>query len=256
MIAARQVVHPRLRYGAVQFSPVSRLISRGSRAASASTVSSQPTPKRRPWLRRFVYFGIFAWLGAQVGILKFSTKAHLEPVLERATVSYAVRRLRHVAGYLETEAYGNFTEEDKEERLTSGLLGGSGKLAFQKILWHYHKMQAFDFVVFGRQVEGWPLVIHGGALATVLDEHLARVAIQNLPARTAVTANLNINYKKPAISGKHYVIEAVIDQERSTDQKAYVEGIVRDSHGEVYAEATGLFVVPRGYQLRKLEGSF
>ena len=105
-------------------------------------------------------------------------------------------------------------------------------------------------------MEGWPFVVHGGALATVLDEHLARVAIQHFPERTAVTANLDINYLRAATSNGIYVFSAKLDEERSTDRKAYVTGSVRDKDGNVCTVAKGLFVVPRGYKLRKLEGAF
>jgi acyl-coenzyme A thioesterase PaaI-like protein len=107
-------------------------------------------------------------------------------------------------------------------------------------------------VYLGNGTEGWPFVVHGGTLATVLDEHLARVAIQNLPERTAVTANLDVTYRQPAFSSQFYAFHATLDLERSTDRKAYVKGEVRNVVGDLYAEATGLFVVPRGYKLRKL----
>ncbi|RDW72621.1 uncharacterized protein DSM5745_07793 [Aspergillus mulundensis] len=118
MIAARQVVRPRMRFGIAQCSPVSRLIPLASR--TVSTVSYQPTPKRRPWLRRLIYFGVFSWLGAQAvkyGIFHMDEEqqiAQLEVVQD--------------PGFVESEVYGNFTEEELEQRLTSGLLSGSGKL--------------------------------------------------------------------------------------------------------------------------------
>jgi acyl-coenzyme A thioesterase PaaI-like protein len=98
--------------------------------------------------------------------------------------------------------------------------------------------------------------VHGGALATILDEHLARVAIQNLPERTAVTANLDVNYRKLSPSDQFYAVHATLDQERSTDRKAYVNGVVRDMDGNLLVESSGLFVVPRGYKLRRLGDAY
>lgn len=108
----------------------------------------------------------------------------------------------------------------------------------------------------GEGAEGFFGVTHGGALATILDEHLARVAIQHLPERTAVTANLDVNYRKASISGQFYVVEATLDQQRSTDRKAYVTGKVCDVEQNICVDASGLFMVPRGYKLRKLGDTY
>lgn len=42
-----------------------------------------------------------------------------------------VRRLRADADYVEAHVYGNYSDEDKEQRLTSGPFRGSGRLAIQ-----------------------------------------------------------------------------------------------------------------------------
>lgn len=89
-----------------------------------------------------------------------------------------------------------------------------------------------------------------------MDECLGRVALRSLPARTGVTANLNINYRAPVRSGDLYTVYATLDQERSTDRKAYVKGQILDDNGKLYVEATGLFVVPKNLTLRKIGDNF
>jgi acyl-coenzyme A thioesterase PaaI-like protein len=44
-----------------------------------------------------------------------------------------------------------------------------------------------NIVWFGHGVNGWPRVVHGGALATVLDETMGRVALSYFPAQTGKT---------------------------------------------------------------------
>ncbi|KAL4997026.1 HotDog domain-containing protein [Aspergillus recurvatus] len=266
MIGARQVVHPRLHHAATHFRPVSRLLPCLSR--NASTLGYQPAPKRRAWLRRFIYAGIFGGLGLGYG---YHLCQYLDPPLvpgspmdETATKRYndsvdklpLMKELRENPDYVETKVYGNFSEEDKARRLTSGPLSGASRLAFQRVFWNHKEKAAYNFVYIGHGMEGWPFVVHGGALATILDEHLARVAIQHLPERTAVTANLDINYLRAATSNGIYIFSAKLDEERSSERKAYVIGSVRDKDGNVCTVAKGLFVVPRGYKLRKLEGAF
>ncbi|KAL4740721.1 HotDog domain-containing protein [Aspergillus similis] len=266
MFGARQVVHPRLRHAAAPRRPVSQSLPCISR--NVSNVGYQPAPKRRPWLRRFIYAGIFGGIGLGYGrhLCQYLDPPLMpgSPMDETLTKWYndavdklpLMKELRENPDYIETKVYGNFSEEDKAQRLTSGPLSGASRLAFQRVFWNHKDKTAHNFVYIGHGMEGWPFVVHGGALATVLDEHLARVAIQHLPERTAVTANLDINYLRAATSNGIYIFSAKLDEERSTDRKAYVIGSVRDKDGNVCTVAKGLFVVPRGYKLRKLEGAF
>lgn len=105
-------------------------------------------------------------------------------------------------------------------------------------------------------MEGWPLTVHGGALATLFDESLARVAIRSMPAQTGVTAHLNINYHAPMTGGKFYMIRTQLDKERSTDRKAHVIGDIRDLSGTLYCTSDALFVVPKNLPLRRLVERF
>ncbi|KAL4883859.1 HotDog domain-containing protein [Aspergillus karnatakaensis] len=259
MFALRQIPF-RLRHAAAHVRPFSQSI----RGRSPWNPFSQ-TPRINLWLRRLLYFGSAYYVGLKVGRISELIYLTAPPVLgsteEDLTVQKIhqwfdhnplVKQLRGNPDWSEVYVYGNYSEEDKEQRLTSGPLGRSSGVALQKVFWNNQEKKAINIVFFGNGTEGWPFVIHGGALATVLDEHLARVAIQNLPERTAVTANLDVTYRKPAFICGFYAIHATLDQERSTDRKAYVKGEVRNYKGDVVTEATGLFVVPRGYKLRKL----
>lgn len=111
-------------------------------------------------------------------------------------------------------------------------------------------------VYLGRGLEGWPTVVHGGALGTVIDENLGRVAIRHFPERTGVTANLNLNYRAPVFSDRFYSLHTSLDQERSTDRKAYATCEVRNMSGQLCVEASGLFVVPKKLKLAKVGEHF
>lgn len=108
----------------------------------------------------------------------------------------------------------------------------------------------------GSGTEGWPRVVHGGALGILLDESMGRVALRFFPARTGVTANLNINYRQLSKSGSFFTVTATCDVTRSTDRKAIVNGEIRDESGNLCVEATALFVVPKNLQLKKLGDGF
>ncbi|KAJ5600598.1 hypothetical protein N7450_001665 [Penicillium hetheringtonii] len=167
-----------------------------------------------------------------------------------------VHRLRENPDYIESGVYEYFSDEQKSHRLTSGPLAGSRGLGLQKVFWNDREMKVVSVVAFGTGIEGWPTMVHGGALGTVIDENLGRVAIRRFPARTGVTANLNINYRAPVYSGNFYSLHTTLDQERSTDHKAYAKCQLRDMTGRVCVEATGIFVVPKKLQLRTIGETF
>lgn len=108
-------------------------------------------------------------------------------------------------------------------------------------------------VFFGPGLEGWPSFVHGGAISTVLDERLGRVALRVFPEQTGVTANLNIDYRAPVISSNFYTVHAKYNNEKSTERKAFIEGTIRDFAGNICTEASGLFVVPKTLKLQRLK---
>lgn len=103
----------------------------------------------------------------------------------------------------------------------------------------------------GEDMCGHPGIVHGGFLATVLDEGLARCCFGALPNKIGMTANLNINYRAPAMAGKYVVFRGATTKVEG--RKAWVEGrletLVDEAKGgerpTVLVEATALFIEPR-----------
>lgn len=63
-------------------------------------------------------------------------------------------------------------------------MGGSAGIALQRVFWLEDDKKAVSLLWFGRGMAGWPGVVHGGALATVMDESLGRVALRLFPSKT------------------------------------------------------------------------
>ncbi|EZF70123.1 hypothetical protein H105_07523 [Trichophyton soudanense CBS 452.61] len=167
-----------------------------------------------------------------------------------------VKRLREDPDYTEWEPYGNFTEEEKKARLTSGCLRGSRGLSCQHVFYNSKENILKSVLYLGNGLDGWPTVVHGGIIATILDENMGRLAIENLPERTGVTANLNISYKARLGRDQYIIIEAKYDRLLSSERKAVVEAVIKDHKGKVYSEAKALFVYPKTLKLRTLGEKF
>lgn len=100
----------------------------------------------------------------------------------------------------------------------------------------------------GSDVCGHPGIVHGGLLATLLDEGLARCCFPALPNKAAVTANLNIDYRRPAMAESYFVLRA--ETVKVEGRKAWVEGRIETLPEEgkepvVLVEAKALFIEPK-----------
>lgn len=83
--------------------------------------------------------------------------------------------------------------------------------------------------------QGWKDVVHGGILATVLDEAMTRLAWQRFGG--AVTAEMTVRYLRPARVGDTFTVRGEVADVSGRLIPAKAE--IRDSAGNVVAEATG-----------------
>jgi acyl-coenzyme A thioesterase PaaI-like protein len=95
---------------------------------------------------------------------------------------------------------------------------------------------------------GHPGIVHGGLLATLLDEGLARCCFPALPNKVGVTASLKIDYKRPCLAGQYVVLKA--ETIKVDGRKAWVKGRLETlpedgSEGVILVEAEALFIEPR-----------
>jgi uncharacterized protein (TIGR00369 family) len=91
----------------------------------------------------------------------------------------------------------------------------------------------------GAEYQGAPGFIHGGVIATVLDEVMSKVS-RFFDVR-AVTAELTIEYLKPVRVGQELTVEGF--NTRREGRQLYHEGEIRDGSGTLLARGRGRFVV-------------
>ncbi|MGB7439078.1 MAG: PaaI family thioesterase [Candidatus Acidiferrum sp.] len=80
---------------------------------------------------------------------------------------------------------------------------------------------------------------HGGIIAVVLDEAMGKLS--RLTDESAVTAEMNIEYKKPVPVDKPIVVEGWQDEEQGRNRFRAAE--IRDAQGNLLARGKGRFVV-------------
>ena len=91
----------------------------------------------------------------------------------------------------------------------------------------------------GSEFQGGAGFIHGGIIATVLDEVMSKVS--GLNGVRAVTADLHVEYLKPIRVDEELQVEGFAT--RREGRQLYHEGEIRNSAGVLLARGEGRFVV-------------
>ena len=98
----------------------------------------------------------------------------------------------------------------------------------------------------GAEYQGGPGFIHGGIIATVLDEAMGKVC--RFREVRAVTAELIVEYLKPVSVDAPLLIEAY--EVEKTGRNLHFVGEIRNQAGDLLARGRGRFVVIEPRELR------
>ncbi len=90
-------------------------------------------------------------------------------------------------------------------------------------------------VVIPSHFEGYPGIVHGGIVASMLDEIAGRAVLVGEHEHFRLTAKLEIRYRKPVPSGERLRLQAVVERRRGRLAFAHAELNLPD--GTLAAEA-------------------
>ena len=142
----------------------------------------------------------------------------------------------------------------RPHNLTGGTLLGTDKLEVPPLSFSEHTAalpSLHQIFYLGPALCGHPGIVHGGLLATLLDEGLARACFPALPNKVGVTASLKIDYRVPCPANSYVVLKA--QTTKVEGRKAWVKGWIEllgegDGEGVKLVEAEALFIEPKGAQ--------
>ncbi len=86
--------------------------------------------------------------------------------------------------------------------------------------------------------EGHPGYLHGGIIATLLDEAMSKAV--RVQGRPSMTRTMEVQFLRPVPSGALLRVEGRVV--RSERRKHWAEAVVVDAGGTVLAESKGLFI--------------
>ena len=169
---------------------------------------------------------------------------------EHIKSSALARSLRANPDFIESRPQLKIPTQVRQHSLTAGTLSGPGMIVVPPYYFNEKGGKSMVQIFYvGSDVCGHPGIVHGGFLATMLDEGLARCAFPAMPNKVGVTANLNINYLKPTMAGQFLVLRARTTKVEG--RKAWAEGWIESleaAEGEEpvkLVEASALFVEPK-----------
>jgi len=246
-------------------------------APPANQPLTPPLFKKSSYLRRFLGFSAIAIFSFMIGTLSqpFIFKMH-SMITELPSDQESINLYtppdeisREIDEFIKTHplaeslrANPRFTEsrphlkippEMRAHSLTAGTLSGANKIVVPPYIWSERGGKSLVSMFYlGSDVSGHPGLVHGGLLATMLDEGLARCCFPALPNQIGVTANLNVDYRRPAPAGAFVVLRA--ETIKVEGRKAWVQGRIETLPEEgveptVLVEAKALFVEPKNAAL-------
>ena len=165
--------------------------------------------------------------------------------------------LRADPAWIESRPHLRYSEVHKRHSLTAGTLLVPGCFAVPPVVF-CSDQELVSIAYVGTDMCGHVGIVHGGLLATMLDEGLARCAFNSLPNHVGVTANLNINYRKPAPAGSYLTLRA--ETTKVEGRKVWVKGRIEllgqdENPGQTLVEAEGLYVEPKYVKVNLKEQS-
>jgi acyl-coenzyme A thioesterase PaaI-like protein len=132
-----------------------------------------------------------------------------------------------------------------EHHLLHSALAGEDKLEAYALEVSTDKTALRARVRFGNKACGHPRIVHGGALASILDDALGTLFLAS--GRNGFTANLSVDYRKPLPAGTDVFVQATIDRvetSKSGSHKVFLSGAVvaADDPSVVFTQGSALFI--------------
>lgn len=91
-----------------------------------------------------------------------------------------------------------------------------------------------------KEYQGYVGILHGGIISTLLDEAMAQAVI--IRGNQAVTARMEVQFKKPIVIGEIICLKGRVTQEKGRIIETYGE---IEQNGQITAVATASFFIVR-----------
>ncbi|KAJ5723101.1 thioesterase family protein [Penicillium malachiteum] len=160
--------------------------------------------------------------------------------------------LRRDSNYIEKRPHLSIPESMRSQNILTGPLWGPKRITVAPYVFENTGKSMIMIIHLGNELSSHSGMVHGGLLATLLDETLVRCSSTAFEKKVAVTANLNIDFRNPALVNSYYVLTTEVSQLQG--RKAWLNGRIetlpnQEENPVLIAEAKALFVEPRNAEV-------
>jgi uncharacterized protein (TIGR00369 family) len=106
----------------------------------------------------------------------------------------------------------------------------------------FRENKAFSRLALEREFQGWNNIVHGGMVATILDEIMAHAVVHYVGQ--AVTTSLQITYRAPLHVGEEFEVIGYVVEQKSRAAVARAEIRIIDSR-KLIARGESKFILLR-----------
>ncbi|KAI5958714.1 uncharacterized protein KGF55_005712 [Candida pseudojiufengensis] len=138
-------------------------------------------------------------------------------------------------------------DEYKKPELTNQTLNKPGGILIKPVTFHnIDTDEGISIIHAGYRLCGYPFIIHGGIIATLLNETFKRNASLNQSTTSNLkddfkVENLTINYKNPTFANQFLIIKTKQKPSPENDKRTIVlESIIENSKGKVLVKSEAL----------------
>ncbi|KAJ5747543.1 uncharacterized protein N7511_009239 [Penicillium nucicola] len=159
------------------------------------------------------------------------------------------RALKANPKFIESRPHLNGPKILRDRKLLAGPLSGTQKVTVPPLVFSEKGGKCMVVILHvGGDVCSHPGIIHGGLVATLMDDTFCRCCSAVFPKRVGVTANLNVNFRKPALAESFIMLKAEVA--KMEGRKAWMEGSIETlepdgGDSSLLAEAKALFIQPK-----------
>lgn len=135
-------------------------------------------------------------------------------------------------------------EEYQSPQLTNKTLATPGGIAAKPVIFYNTETdETVTFVHLGYKLCGYPFIVHGGILATVLNETFKRNASLSKDTLSQLKSDykveeLNINYKAPSLANQFFVVKTEKMPPTDTEPDLYhVKSVIESQSGKLLVQS-------------------
>jgi hypothetical protein len=169
-----------------------------------------------------------------------AARAYADRIESKLQHLQIVNKLKNDQRYTSFRPWDLYHPDHRHKYFTSGALFAPGAITVPPLVFTSEQDKSSITIVHcGLFLAGFPFLVHGGILGTILDEAINRTAALSLGQYPQGKANLNLSYRRPTVVNQFLIVKTETVED---DGQAKVSGTIETVSGKTLVRGQGVFV--------------